>query len=77
MRSRGALAKYNKLVDFGNSGVISGCTSGECRVYRMVDGVKTLVKTINKEEEYEYLKNDMGFDSFALPGSPLKGEKKR
>ena len=43
----------------------------------MVDGVKTLVKTINKEEEYEYLKNDMGFDSFALPGSPLKGEKKR
>lgn len=77
MRSRGALAKYNKLVDFGNSGVISGCTSGECRVYRMVDGVKTLVKTINKEEEYEYLKNDMGFDSFTLPGSPLKGEKKR
>lgn len=77
MRSRGALAKYNKLVDFGNSGVISGCTSGECRVYRMVDGVKTLVKTINKEEEYEYLKNDMGFDSFSLPGSPLKGEKKR
>lgn len=77
MRSRGALAKYNKLVDFGNSGVISGCTSGECRAYRMVDGVKTLVKTINKEEEYEYLKNDMGFDSFALPGSPLKGEKKR
>ena len=77
MRSRGALAKYNKLVDFGNSGVISGCTSGECRVYRMVDGVKTLVKTINKEEEYEYLKNDMGLDSFALPGSPLKGEKKR
>ena len=77
MRSRGALAKYNKLVDFGNSGVTSGCTSGECRVYRMVDGVKTLVKTINKEEEYEYLKNDIGFDSFALPGSPLKGEKKR
>lgn len=77
MRSRGALAKYNKLVDFGNSGVISSCTSGECRVYRMVDGVKTLVKTINKEEEYEYLKNDMGFDSFTLPGSPLKGEKKR
>lgn len=77
MRSRGALAKYNKLVDFGNSGVISGCTSGECRVYRMVDGVKTLVKAINKEEEYEYLKNDMGFDSFTLPGSPLKGEKKR
>ena len=77
MRSRGALAKYNKLVDFGNSGVISGCTSGECRVYRMVDGVKTLVKTINKEEEYEYLKNDMGFDSFALLGSPQKGEKKR
>jgi hypothetical protein len=77
MRSRGALAKYNKLVDFGNTGVVSGCTSGECKVYRMINGVKTLISTISKEQEYEYLKENIGFESFALPGSPLKGEKKR
>ena len=77
MRSRGALDKYNRLVDFGNVGVTSGCVSGECKVYRMIDGVKTLIKVISKEEEFAYIKNDMGFDSFVLPGSPLKGEKKR
>ena len=77
MRSRGALDKYNKLVNFGGSGVISGSTSGECKVYRMINGEKTLVKVINKQQEYEYLKENIGFDSFALPGSPLKGEKKR
>ena len=77
MRSRGALDKYNKLVNFGGSGVISGSTSGECKVYRIIDGVKTLIKVISKKEEFAYIKNDMGFDSFVLPGSPLKGEKKR
>ena len=49
MRSRGALDKYNRLVDFGNAGVTSGCVSGECKVYRIIDGVKTLIKVISKK----------------------------
>ena len=50
MRSRGALDKYNRLVDFGNAGVTSGCVSGECKVYRMIDGVKTLIMSLQNRE---------------------------
>lgn len=74
---RCSLSKYNKFVDYGETGTYSGSASSECKVYRVIDGVKTLVTTISRAEEYEYIKQRDDFEAFSLPGSPIKIPKKK